>query len=546
MTYPLFHPRRTGPRPLSISKRVFRKELGHETHHVEWKTGVSGKPLQEAAVAFSNTDGGVIVIGVRDDGEIVGREPTPGLVDDIHRVLRDAHNPGSYEIHPLDVDGVIVTILAIARRVQGVAQTSDGRVLVARGTRKDALFGSDLQRLINERSLGKFDHTPSGVPFEQAQPERIMAICKAYRLSNAANLDSALEKRGLLTRESESTQLTIAGALCLLDDPHLHIGKAYIEILRYPVSGSTYDRRIRVEGAVDAQVRDAAQFVSDELGSELVILGVHRHELPRIPLRVLRETIANAVAHRSYEQSGQAIRVEVRPDVVTVTSPGGLPEPVTAQNIRDTQAARNSAVIDVLRRFKLAEDAGMGIDVIEDTMRDELLEPPRFKDSGHAVEVALPVRSPVTPTERAWVREVQHRGAIHPADRILLVHAARGVPLTNSRARELLATDALSARAALRRLCNAGFLRQEGHRSATTYALNDSLSPPAGLRLGAAELQHRILALAAEESAISNALVRERFGLDRVEALALLSKLVRRGKLRRIGEKRGTRYVRAG
>jgi ATP-dependent DNA helicase RecG len=545
MPYPLFHPRRSGPRPLSISKETFRQELGTENGHVEWKTGAGGKPLQEAAVAFSNADGGVIVIGVGDDGEVVGRETTPGLIDDIHRILREVHNPGSYEIHPLDVEGTTVTVLAIARRVQGVAQTSDGRVLVARGTRKDALFGADLQRLLNERSLGKYDRSPSGAPLSKVSAKRLATIRKAYRWSTTATLPPLLEKRGLLTREDGKDELTIAGALCLLTEPQERLGKAYVEILRYRDSSESYDRRIQVEGPVDVQVREAAKLVYDELGSELVVLGVHRHQLPRVPLRVLREAIANAVAHRSYEQSGQSVRIEIRTDAVTIVSPGGLPEPVTAQNIRDTQAARNSAVIDVLRRFGLAEDAGMGIDVIEDVMRDELLEPPRFHDSGHAVEVTLPVRSPVTPSERAWVREVQHRGAILPADRILVVHAARGELLTNSKARDLLATDALSARAALRRLCDAGFLRQEGTRNSTTYALDESLAPPAGLRMTAAELQERVLDLATEEGSITNSLVRQRFGLERVEALRLLDKLVQSGRLRRLGQRRGTRYVKA-
>lgn len=52
-----------------------------------------------------------------------------------------------------------------------------------------------------------------------------------------------------------------------------------------------------------------------------------------------------------------------------------------------------------------------------------MLDPPVFEDSGHSVTVMLPIRSVVTPTERAWVREVETRGLIEPTDRILLVHA---------------------------------------------------------------------------------------------------------------------------
>ena len=65
---------------------------------------------------------------------------------------------------------------------------------------------------------------------------------------------------------------------------------------------------------------------------EVVVVGLYRHELPRIPKTVLREAIANAVAHRTYENARQAIRIEIHRDRITVRSPGGLPEPVTIEN----------------------------------------------------------------------------------------------------------------------------------------------------------------------------------------------------------------------
>src|SRR5690606_29992138 len=139
-----------------------------------------------------------------------------------------------------------------------------------------------------------------------------------------------------------------------------------------------------------------------------------------------REALANAVAHRSYEAQGTAVVVELRPDRVVITSPGGLPEPVTIENMRQAQAARNPTLIDVLRRFRLAEDAGRGIDVIEDEMRAALLDPRRFsEDGGRFVRVELPLRGPITARERVWVQELEASGQLEPGDRLLLVHAAR-------------------------------------------------------------------------------------------------------------------------
>jgi ATP-dependent DNA helicase RecG len=177
-----------------------------------------------------------------------------------------------------------------------------------------------------------------------------------------------------------------------------------------------------------------------------------------------------------------------------------------------------------------------------DSMRSELLDPPRFRDLGHAVEVSLPTRSTVTSAERAWVREIEARGLIQPLDRLILVHAARGESITNAHARELLGIDSSNARQALRRLRDAGLLVQRGQTRGATYVLSDSISAPAGLRLSRAELSDLLLEMAREEP-LTNESVRLRAGLNRTRALRVLEEMVAEGNLIRVGERRGTRYL---
>jgi ATP-dependent DNA helicase RecG len=161
-----------------------------------------------------------------------------------------------------------------------------------------------------------------------------------------------------------------------------------VELLRFPEDATAYhDRREEIRGPVHHILEQAVSRVMDELGTELVVLGTRRYELPRLPEVVLREAIANALAHRSYEAAGTAVRIELRPSLLVVRSPGGLPEPVTVENIREATAARNLVVIRILRHLGLAEDAGRGVDVMQDTMAAEMLDPPRFHDHGREVVV---------------------------------------------------------------------------------------------------------------------------------------------------------------
>lgn len=522
---------------MHVSVEAFAERFPSESSLIERKAGIGDKLVQEV-VAFSNSDGGVVLLGVADDGAIAGMGLTPAIEDKIHQRLREV-NPGRYTISPLTVGSRPITILAVARRREGFSQTTDGRVLVRRGTMSVPLFGEELVRFVNERALSRFETTETDAPATLASQTALARLSAAYGWTE--QLDARLRDIELV---SPSGKLTVAGALHLLPDPTAVLGKTYIEVLRFPSDGSEYDKRTEVRGVAPVQVEEAVRVVSDELGSELVVLGVRRYELPRIPEVVLREALANAVAHRSYELNGTAVRVELFPDRVVVISPGGLPEPVTVANIRETQAARNLNVIRVLRRLGVAEDAGRGVDVMVDSMRSELLEAPHFQSSDHSVTLTLPIRSAVTPVERAWVREIERRGLIEAQDRFLLVHAARGERLTNSRAREILVTDALSARAALHRLRNLGLLEQDGVRGGASYTLLTSLEPPAGLRLSRAELAELVVrdALDAETPRMTNARVRALTGLDRLEALGLLEELVSSRRLERRGERRGTYY----
>jgi ATP-dependent DNA helicase RecG len=423
-------------------------------------------------------------------------------------------------------------------RREGFAQTSAGVVRVRRGTRDDPLFGAELVRFANERTSSRYETTGVDVKLSDVSPALRTEIGRALRLNRATG--DRLRAAELATGE----RLTVAGALYLLPDPSRIVGKAFIEVLRFPDDSSVdYDRRDQVDGPLHHVLEEAVRRVAEELGTELVVLGTRRYELPRLPEVVLREAIANALAHRSYEAAGTAVRIELRPSAVVVRSPGGLPEPVTVENIRETSAARNLVVIRVLRALGLAEDVGRGIDVMQDAMAAEMLEPPRFRDSGHEVVVELPIRSAVAPAERAWIHELERRGTLRGLDRVALVHAARGETLTNKRLREVAAVDAHAARDVLHRLRDQGFLEQHGQRGGASYRLSGTLRPPAGLQLSPEELGD-VVAQLAEAGPISNSDVRATTGLDRAEALGVLDRLVRDGRLVRTGQRRGAKYHR--
>ncbi|MBE7195954.1 MAG: putative DNA binding domain-containing protein [Gordonia polyisoprenivorans] len=519
-------------RSLTFDPEPFARLISREHDEVELKSGVGRDAIQAAMVAMSNTTGGRIFIGVDGQRRVVGRIRDQGTDDAIHEAALAARNVGRYSIERGVVGDVEIVVVAVEQRTDEIAQTSDGRVLVRRGGRNVALFASDLWSLMTSRALHRFESSDSGLSASVVDETHAREVATRFEWLDSEQWPNRWLERRLLHANGN---LTVAGALALTD-PAVTLGAAKfdIDLRSYEDDHTTsYVRREEIHGPVHEQVRMATDWVLRDVGTEMVITGAVRHDVTRLPSRAVREAIANAVAHRDYSIDRAPIVVEVRPSSVVIRSPGRLPSPVTIATLRQAQSARNPTVIDVLRRFGLAEDGGQGIDVIEDQLRYELLHDPTFREVGDAFEVTLPLRGLVSTTERGWLSEFGRQGVLDPSERPLLLAAVREGQITNARAREVMGVDSVRARTAMQRLVRVDLLRQHGERGRAYYTLGV---------IGPDRNPEEALLAAAIEGPLSNERVRQITGLDRAGALILLRRLVRDGRLLQSGIKRGTRY----
>lgn len=403
----------------------------------------------------------------------------------------------------------------------------------------------------------------TGAGADQIDHDLALRLAAAWGWDIAGEQDVLMQRlrdNAFLTAAGHDERLSVAGALYLIADPGLVLGKAHVEVFRYRDDGLDYDRRAEFRGPLPEQVRSATAFVLDELGFDMAVLGVDRHELHRLPRAALREAIANAVAHRSYAATGEAVRIEIRPDRVVVRSPGALPGGVTLAGIAERSVPRNVLVIRTLRFFGVAEDAGRGVDLMQRHMALNFMAPPHFEADDASVTVTLTLGSEATPEERALLAQMLAAGAgvstrpysvgeresADPGtslqDAALLLHAARGRTLTNARARRLLGAGVRETREALQRLRDRDLLEQHGTDSGTLYSLHSRFVGPDGVRTRPRDYVAEVLALS-REGPVTNASVRARTGIDRATAVRILNRLVADGRLERRGSKRGTHYV---
>lgn len=119
------------------------------------------------------------------------------------------------------------------------------------------------------------------------------------------------------------------------------------------------------------------------------VVGRRRILLPEYPEEVLREAVLNAVAHRDYSLSGSTVDVTVWDDRIKIRSPGGLPGPITLENIREEHYSRNRSVMRCLKALGLVEENGEGIDRMFELMDARLMEPPLISSTPSSVLVVL-------------------------------------------------------------------------------------------------------------------------------------------------------------
>lgn len=534
-----------------------------EGEYVEFKEGASRGRIAEAAMAFSNADGGVILLGVTDRGLIKGADLSVGGETRLRQALDQVRDLGRYRFYRFRVDGRMVVAVSVAPRRNSFAQLPNGQVKQRRGASNHTLLGADLADFIARRFVRSVESSPTGLTANDIDHDLGQRLAGAWHWrvpgGTSPELLDRLRDNGFLVLNGDQDRLSVAGALFLLPNPGTTLGKAHVELFRYRDNGFNYDRRQEFTGPVHQQVANTAAFVLEELGVDMTTIGVWRHELHRLPQAVVREAITNAVAHRSYAALGEAVRVEIRPDRVVVRSPGGLPRGVSLDTLAQQSIPRNVLVIRTLRFYGVAEDAGRGVDLMHRHMALNLMAPPEFEADDFSVTVTLRLGSAASPRERAWlvqtltsatttadqpysVGDDELATGLEPSDLELLVRAARGETLTNMVIRNLQNVNAAKASRILARLRDGGFLQQHGRGAGAVYTLSPDIARPDGTRIKSREVHAEVLGLAAK-GAITNTTVRAATGLNRATVLKILNRLVGDGYLERHGSKRGTHYT---
>jgi ATP-dependent DNA helicase RecG len=141
------------------------------------------------------------------------------------------------------------------------------------------------------------------------------------------------------------------------------------------IGGTLFEQMARVETYITQHTHHGYTIPSGSLQRK------EAHEYPPI---VVRELLANMLAHRDYEATNSASRVMLFRDRMEWATPGGLPPNVTIDNILDAQYSRNPVILSLFFEAGFVEAFGQGMDTVFAVLNEEGLEPPYFRNTGES------------------------------------------------------------------------------------------------------------------------------------------------------------------
>ena len=348
-----------------------------ETRILEFKETITNTFLKTVS-AFSNYDGGEILFGVDDDGNIKGLSDVKQACLDIENKINDSISPQPN--YTLEIQNNDQTIKLSVKSGLQKPYLYKSKAYKRNDTSTIEVDTLEFSRLVLEGKNIRFEELP----------------CKDQKLSFEI-LQSNLKEKIQIETFNKDTLKTLNlyddvngfnNAAGLLADKNHFPG---IDIVKFGENISIIQKRITFENTSVLDIYEKALSVFRDYYQYEVIQGADRKMVEKIPEAAFREAIANTLIHRVWDVDSQ-IRVSMFDDRIEVVSPGGLPSGITEDEYLSGKLSvlRNRNLANVFYRLGFVEIFGTGITRIKQIYSEASVKP-SFEVSENAIQIVLPI-----------------------------------------------------------------------------------------------------------------------------------------------------------
>lgn len=399
--------------------------MNFETENIEFKSGFTEEIYKEV-IAFANTDGGVLYIGIDNDGNAVGLNNVDDEYTRITNGIRDAILPDvtmfvKYTIQENKIVRITIsegTNKPYYLRSKGLKPNG---VYVRQGTSSVQASSEQIRQMIKDSDGDDFESMRS--------IEQELTFTSTAAAFESYGVDFSEEKYLALGMIHKNDGLFTNLALLMSDQCQHSIKVAVFG----DDENTTFKDSREFKGSIFKQINETFRYIMLSNRTSSVFKGLERIDKSEYPEAALREALLNSVVHRDYSYSGSII-ININDKQMEFVSIGGLLPGLTADDIRSgISQPRNKNLAEVFHRLKLIEAYGTGIRRIYKLYENCSVQP-RIEVTHNTFKMILPnmsvaeplaVKTYLTPQKEHILDFISKNGQITEAEIMKLLGVKR-------------------------------------------------------------------------------------------------------------------------
>lgn len=419
---------------LRLKERIeIASEMG-ESHFREFKSGFEGpdsdkktRPIKDIChnisktlVAFANADGGELLVGAEDDGEITGLD----FKDDLLKLIIESPKTYVHSTTPLpatksqiiEYEGKKVAYFSVPKGTEHVYITSDGKCLKRKDLESIPVSPESIQVERSEKKSREYDRAfVDGADITDLDIDLLSYAAKEF--SKTISEEKFLQHLDLAEFDGDKLRLRMASLLLFAKSPHKWHPRLQVRILK--VKGtevkSGKDFNVISDNEISDNILQLVDGSWDSLRPHLTETKFSTDALFKAqvvyPELACREALINAIAHRDYSIEGRGIEIYVFDDRLEIKSPGTLLSSVSVSDLENRTGihqSRNTYVARVLKEVGYMRELGEGFRRIYDLMESNDLRKPTLYSGEKSFKVTLSQKLVYTKEEKFWLENFEN------------------------------------------------------------------------------------------------------------------------------------------
>ncbi len=325
---------------------------GEDSRHQFKREMNNPEALASEFVAFSNASGGLLIIGVDDDGTIVGLSASQ--IRNLNLLVSNASSQGmnpaiNVETENIQLPQGLVMVITVPEGISKPYMDKNGIIWIKTGSdKRKATSREEIQRIFQKEGIIHADETAvnglSSADIDMNYFKTFFQKQFGYPFDSQANpLPVVLQNMNL----ARSSSLTIAGAVLFAKDAYYRLPSFTVKVVVFKgtrVEDTSYIDKREIKGKLADIFQQTVSFILMNISHVQNNQNFNSNGESIIPRPVIEELVANALVHRDYFVPS-SVKVFIFSDRIEIISPGHLPNNLTVENIKAGNSVSRNPVI---------------------------------------------------------------------------------------------------------------------------------------------------------------------------------------------------------